>query len=440
MSGPEEKGPLPPFDGWRPSQPLQPRHIRRVWTYAVAAVVVIAAVIVLSVILFRRPPPTPAPVAGPVPDTNGLSEHYVVSSGEVMATVLARAGIDAATAATITQALRTGGFNFRRMRPGDSLVLTRRMGELRTLEYRKSFERIYRLDFESGDCRVSMVLPRIRRIAATVEGGISSSLYEALLELGEKPALIADYADIFGWEVDFFCETQENDSFLILVDRKLVDSAVIGYGHVIAARYHGQVGDIRAFRFTDPDGHTDYYNEAGQSLRKTFLKSPLRFSRITSYFGSRYHPIRRIRCRHHGIDYAAPRGTPVSCVADGRVTIAAWTGGYGKLVEVSHSSGLRSRYGHLKSYARGIKAGATVTQGQTVGYVGSTGMSTGPHLHYEIRRNGSPINPLRMNVPRAEPVKNEYLPAFEATRDSILEVIPGLAPVRLPQPQDQTPS
>jgi hypothetical protein len=285
-----------------------------------------------------------------------------------------------------------------------------------------------------------MVLPRIRRIPATVTGGISSSLYEAMLELGEKPALIAGYADIFGWEVDFFCETQENDSFLIVVERKLADSMVIGYGPVIAARYHGQVGDIRAFRFTDPDGHTDYYNEKAQSLRKTFLRSPLRFSRITSHFGSRYHPIRRIRCRHAGIDYAAPRGTPVSCVADGRVSIAAWTGGYGKLVEVSHASGLRSRYGHLSGYGRGIRTGANVTQGQTIGYVGSTGMSTGPHLHYEIRRNGSPINPLRMNVPRAEPVKDDYLPAFEALRDSILDAVPGLAPAMPPQPPGRTPS
>jgi murein DD-endopeptidase MepM/ murein hydrolase activator NlpD len=276
-----------------------------------------------------------------------------------------------------------------------------------------------------------MVLRYVRTVRDTVRGEIKSSLYESLLQLGEKPGLIADYTDIFGWEIDFFSETQPGDSFFILFQRRIADTAFIGYGAVLAERYKGQVGDFRGFRFSDPDGRADYYNSEGQCLRKTFLKSPLRFSRISSFFGNRFHPIRRIVCPHQGIDYAAPVGTPVCCVADGRVSSAGWTSGYGRLVEVSHADGFVTRYGHLSGFGKGIKTGERIVQGQVIGYVGSTGMSTGPHLHYEVRKFGTPTNPLRLNPPRHEPVKQIYLSAFHALADSLQLALvqPG------PQPQ-----
>ena len=293
-------------------------------------IVVLLVGILLSVlvVLARRPGAT-ARREQPVPDTIRTVECFAVRPGEIMTTFLSRAGIEPADADRINAALRTGGFNFRRMRPGDSLTTVRREGRLERVFYRRSFERVYRIDLTDRADRISMVLRRIRRVPTTFRGGIETSLYAALIELGATPALIADFADVFGWEVDFFTETRRHDSFTIYVERRLVDSIPIGYGPIIAARYHGAVGDFIAFRFTDPDNHTDYYNRAGRSLRKTFLKTPLRFSRITSFFGNRYHPIRRIRCKHHGVDYAAPAGTPVSCVADGRVTHAGWMGGYG---------------------------------------------------------------------------------------------------------------
>jgi murein DD-endopeptidase MepM/ murein hydrolase activator NlpD len=253
-----------------------------------------------------------------------------------------------------------------------------------------------------------------------------------MMAMGEKPQLIADYTDIFGWEIDFFSEVQPDDSFSILFERKYCDSTCIGYGMILAATYSGQIGAFSGFRFTDLEGTTDYYNSEGQNLRKTFQKSPLRFSRVSSFFGRRFHPIRRVMRQHHGVDYVAPRGTPVEAVSDGRVISAGWSGGYGRLVAVGHAEGYETRYGHLSGFAKGIRRGAPVKQGQVVGYVGSTGLSTGPHLHYEVRKYGSATNPLRLNPPRRSPVKQAHLADFSHVRDSLTAVMTAL---RRGQPQ-----
>jgi murein DD-endopeptidase MepM/ murein hydrolase activator NlpD len=266
----------------------------------------------------------------------------------------------------------------------------------------------------------------IRMEKAFVKGKITSSLYETMLAQGEQPQLIMDYTDVFGWEIDFFSEVQPNDSFAILFERKYCDSACIGYGAILAATYWGQVGSFAGYRFTDPEDTTDYYNPEGQNLRKTFQKSPLRFSRVSSFFGRRFHPILRRTRQHSGIDYVAPKGTPVEAVSDGRVVSAGWSGGYGRLVVVRHAEGYETRYGHLSGFARGIRSGASVKQGQLVGYVGSTGLSTGPHLHYEVRKFGSAVNPLRLNPPRRSPVKKEFLAQFQRTRDSLAQAMARL--------------
>lgn len=386
-------------------------------------VVAIAAAVTAVVIFSRRPHPKRLPAvkagtasASPVPES---TQAFVVEPGEVLTSLLARAGVETQAANRVVDALRSAGFDFRRLKPKDSLILGYRSDTLRRIYYRQSSERIYRIDLDAAECPVAMLYRPAEVVPALVRGSITNSLYESMLEIGETPALIADFADIFGWEIDFFTETQPNDSFAVLFERRFVDSAFVGYGQVLAARYHGSVGDFRAFRFSDPDGHTDYYNPLGQSMRKTFLRSPLSFARITSHFGRRFHPIRRIRCPHHGTDYAAPTGTPVSCVADGRVTFVGTMDGYGKLVEVSHGNGLCTRYGHLSRFGRGVRNGTQVTQNQVIGYVGSTGLSTGPHLHYEIRKSGTPLNPLKMDFPRAQPVTKAYLAQFETLKDSL---------------------
>ncbi len=424
----KDKGPLPPFRSWRPGKLTKPDYpLRRVILLGLLALAALVVIVVTAVILIlHRGRPARGTVTTKAPDSSVIDTSMnccVVQPGEVMTRLLRRAGIEDSVAARVIAAMRSAGFNFRRMKPGDSLQLEHHEGRLARMLYRKGVERVYCIDLSTGEPRVSMLLRDIRRVSAVLDGNIHSSLYESMLELGESPALISEFADILGWEIDFFCETQASDSFTVLVERKFIDSLPVGYGDIHFARYWGQVGDFSAFRFTDPDGHTDYYNENAQSMRKTFLKSPLHFSRITSYFGKRFHPIRKIRCQHNGVDYAAPRGTPVSCVADGHVVFAGWRGGFGKLVEVKHPNGITTLYGHLNRFGRGVRSGASVVQNQTIGFVGSTGMSTGPHLHYEIRKLGSAISPRRLDPPRAEPVKEQYLDLFRANRDSLMAVI-----------------
>jgi murein DD-endopeptidase MepM/ murein hydrolase activator NlpD len=378
---------------------------------------------------------------------------YAVKQNEIMSTVLSRAGFSTKDIGRIVPALRAAGFNLQAMRPGDSLFVLRDMtGRLGTrsdssaesvmsppvrLLYQHNIETAYRVDLDSAACRVSMLFKNIRKTTAFVKGTITSSLYETMMAMGEKPELIANCTDIFGWEIDFFSEVQPNDSFSILFERKYCDSTCIGYGRILAATYSGQVGSFAGYRFADPESTTDYYNAEGQNLRKTFLKSPLRFSRVSSFFGRRFHPILRIVREHQGIDYVAPKGTPVEAVSDGRVISAGWSGGYGRLVVIGHAEGYETRYGHLNGFGKGIRSGAPVRQGQVVGYVGMTGLATGPHLHYEVRKYGTPTNPLRLNPPRRSPVKQAYLPRFAQVRDSLKTVMAGL---QRGQPQSPRPA
>lgn len=390
------------------------------------AVAVITTVLVAGSIGRRRSVLSSVPAPDPS-DVGLVVTTTVIRSGEVLATALGRSGLTTAEIGRVVPALRDWGLNMRTLRPGDSIFIARRDSLLVHVIYRRNYEAIWRLDCDSAACRVSMLLPSLTRDTALVRGTVESSIYAALLARGEQPALVAGYTDILGWEIDFFSEPQRGDSFAILVERRFSGPQLVGYGPILAATYSGQVGRFTGWRFTDQEGHTDCYNDSAQSLRKTFQKSPLRFSRVSSFFGRRFHPIRRVVRQHHGIDYVAPKGTPVECVADGRVVSAGWSGGYGQLVIVGHADGYQTRYGHLSGYGKGIRGGAPVQQGQVVGYVGSTGLSTGPHLHYEVRKFGSAVDPLRLNPPRKAPVKLVYLAAFAARRDSLAGLIGRLS-------------
>ncbi|MFO7675614.1 MAG: M23 family metallopeptidase [bacterium] len=425
--GPPGPGPLPPFKAWRPGLPPDRPVLLRFLLAALGAAALVALVLVIAVLIARRPRPAP-PEPAPPPAPEWTTTATTVRPGEVMPRVLARAGVPDTLAARVVAALGAAGFDFRRMRPGDSLSFLS-AGPRARLLYRQDFERVWRVDIGPPD-RVGTLLRQVERVPGVVSGAINSSLWDALVRLGEEPALVLDYAEVLGWEVDFFTESQVGDSFYIYVTRRLCDSTLVGYEPVVGVRYSGAVGDFAGFRFTDPEGRTDYYNPAGECMRKTFLKSPLSFARVTSFFGRRFHPIIRTWRQHHGVDYAAPTGTPASSVAEGRVVFAGWKGGYGRCVEVSHPGGYLSRYGHLSGFGRGVRVGASVSQGQVVGYVGSTGLSTGPHLHFEIHKFGTPVNPLRLDPPRVEPVKPEFLAGFEAVRDSICALAPALRPRR----------
>lgn len=388
-------------------------------TFVVAGSIII--LIIVLILILRIRPAEKQVTALPV---SLQTKVFQPQSGEVFAKVLNRAGVPSDISNKIISLLDKTKFNFRNLSTSDSVKLIYSADSLKQIRYIKNYTTAYIFDIDSTNIKISMMYKVLNQRTCVVAGEIFSSLYESMLKAGEKPSLIANYADILAWEIDFFTETQNQDSFFILVEKRFDDTNFIDYGLISAVRYKGKIGDVSGFQYTDPTGYKDYYDKDGKSLRKAFLKSPLRYSHISSFFSrGRYHPILRVVRPHHGIDYTAPSGTPVSAIGAGTVTFAGWKGGYGRLVEISHAQRYKSRYGHLRSFGKGIRSGQRVVQGQIVGYVGSTGLSTGPHLHFELLQNGSWVNPLKIIPPRAEPVKTQYFSAFTSHRDSLLRLL-----------------
>ena len=228
-----------------------------------------------------------------------------------------------------------------------------------------------------------------------VAGMIDDSLYESGLRAGVNPKIIVDLSDIFAWDVDFATDIRKGDSFTIIYEAIYVDGKAIRSGRIIAAELANKGKDFYALYYEDSKKRGEYYNKLGQSVSRTLLKSPLSYRRVSSHFSRRrYHPILKKYRPHHGIDYAAPRGTPVESSGSGKVVYAGWKKGYGKYVKIRHNEKYTTAYGHLSKINKGIKKGKKVAQGQMIGKVGSTGISTGPHLHYEVLIRGSVVNPL----------------------------------------------
>ncbi|MBI5642151.1 MAG: peptidoglycan DD-metalloendopeptidase family protein [Deltaproteobacteria bacterium] len=258
-----------------------------------------------------------------------------------------------------------------------------------------------------------------------VSGTIENSLYEDGIKAGADPQAIMALSDIFAWDVDFASDIKKGDSFNILAEVLYVDGVPVRTGRVLGAEMVNEGKKYTAFYFRGADGD-GYYDADGKSLRRTLLKSPLRFRRITSYFSKgRFHPILKKYRPHHGIDYGAPVGTPIESAGSGRVAYAGWKGGYGNFVEIRHNNNYSTAYGHLSRINKGIKTGAKVDQGAVIGYVGSTGISTGPHLHYEVKLSGKLINPLSIKaVSDASVTKKDRL-KFASFREGMEKKLSG---------------
>ena len=254
-----------------------------------------------------------------------------------------------------------------------------------------------------------------------IQGTIKTSLFNAISEINEKPELAYVLADIFGWDINFILDLRVGDTFQALVEKRFREGQPAGYGHVLAAEFVNQKKVFKAVRFKEGDQKVSFYNEKGENVRKAFLKAPLSFTRISSgYTMRRLHPITKVWKAHPAIDYAAPIGTPVKTVGDGSITRRGYGKGNGNYLEVRHRNGYKTMYLHLKGFARGIVKGKRVTQGQVIGYVGSTGMSTGPHLDFRMKRNGKPINPLKLKAPPAKALSKKHLPEFQLLAEPLL--------------------
>lgn len=250
-------------------------------------------------------------------------------------------------------------------------------------------------------------------VTNSISGSIESSLWNAMIASGADPELASTLSDVYSWTIDFF-GIQPKDSFAVYYEEIYADSVRVGTGNVLASNFITGNKNHYAFYYTYREDRGEYFDEKGQSLRRAFLKAPLKYSRISSHFSNaRRHPITKVVRPHHGVDYAAPSGTPVHSVGDGTVIGRGWDSkGGGNFVRIKHNGTYTTLYMHLRGFADGIHQGARVTQGQTIGYVGSTGMSTGPHLDYRVYKNGTAINPLSMDLPAVDPIAEEDMAEY----------------------------
>lgn len=249
---------------------------------------------------------------------------------------------------------------------------------------------------------------------AVVQGTINSSLFQAVIDSGESEGLAMQLADVFAWDINFFLDIQQGDSFRAVVEKRYRNGQPAGSGRLLAADFTVQGQTYQAFYFKDGDRAPGYYDQDGRNLRKAFLKAPLSYRRISSGFTMRRrHPVTNQVKPHLAVDYAAPSGTPIHSVGSGVVSVAAYKRGNGKYVKVTHPNGWATMYNHMSRFGRNIRKGTRIEQGQLIGYVGSTGLSTGPHLDFRMYRNGRPVNPLKVTSPPARPVSKTNMLAFK---------------------------
>lgn len=260
---------------------------------------------------------------------------------------------------------------------------------------------------------------------ASASGIIKRSLFLAGQEAGLSEKTIMELANIFGWDIDFALDIREGDHFSILYEQNFLDGKKHSSGNILAAEFTNAAKTFTAIRYKDPDGRISYYSKDGYNMRKAFLRSPVDFARISSHFNlKRRHPILHTIRAHKGVDYAAGRGTPIKAVGDGKVIHAGKKGGYGRTVILKHGKKYTTLYAHMTRYAKGISTGKRVTQGQIIGYVGSSGLATGPHLHYEFRTNGVHVNPLTAKFPKSSPIKSKYKSQFISHANQMLAQLP----------------
>ena len=274
---------------------------------------------------------------------------------------------------------------------------------------------------DNDETFVSKIIEKtLTKTIAFQEGIIKSSLYNAALKLGIKPNTIVEFARLYGFQIDFQRDIWKNDSFQIIYEEfKNEDGSVIEVGDIIYANLNTQNTDLQLYKFEYEKNKIDYFDESGKSIRKTLMKTPINGARLSSSFGKRKHPILGFTKMHTGTDFAAPKGTPIMASGHGIVVKSSWCGGGGNCVKIKHNSSYQTVYAHLSKFGRGIKKGVRVKQGQIIGYVGSTGLSTGPHLHYEVIENGRKINSQKLKLPSGKILKGNLRKKFEVNKIKI---------------------
>jgi len=375
---------------------------------------------------------TPAPhlryedLAAPAPDV--LPQHSVLltfEEGDTLDSLLVAGGLARGESAVLNREFGKA-IDLRRLRPGNIVRFHHAPdGTIDSVEMKViGWGELDAIRNDGGGFDISQQQVQVQEVETTVAARIDTSLYEALRLAGEGPQLVQQLVDVFQWDIDFFA-LQRNDAFSIVVRKRYGGGDLLGYGPIVAASFTHGGQTYEAFRQETPDGRSGYYARNGTPLRKQFLRAPLQYTHITSHFSkSRFHPILHAFRPHHGVDYGAPVGTPVMTTADGVVVEARYKAGEGNFVRVRHTSRMETSYLHLSRFAKGVRPGKKVMQGDVIGYVGMTGLATGPHLDYRISDNGTWLDPLTLKSITPDPLHGLSLEQFHT---SVARFAPKLA-------------
>jgi murein DD-endopeptidase MepM/ murein hydrolase activator NlpD len=356
-----------------------------------------------------------------------------VQAGDTLDSLFRESGLSLVDLAEILQ-LDTARQNLRILRPGDSLSVSHDEGKVLGLERDIGIGRTFvvqRNDTASGTAgdtaalfRAEIIELALERRVVTAAGRISSSLFEAAANAGLSEKAVMKLAEIFAWDIDFVRDINTGDEFTLVYEELWRNGKKLGEGEILAAEFTNRGGRFTAVRFEEADGRAAYYSTDGRPMRKAFVRAPVSFARISSRFNPhRRHPILNTIRAHQGVDYAAPTGTPVKASGDGKVIFRGWKSGYGNTLILQHPGNITTLYAHLSRFAKTSSYGTRVRQGETIGYVGATGLATAAHLHYEYRKNGVHLNPQTVILPPAEPLRGTELVAFQTTAQPLLSRI-----------------
>ncbi len=361
----------------------------------------------------------------------------IIKKGETLSALLSKNGISQTHIYPIIESFKKI-YSVRKLKPGESYEIeTDSSGNLVTFSYSPKIEKKYCIyarrngEYLAQEKNIEL-LTKLKYLS----GNIQTTLYDAVLEARETPELLFSFTDIFQWDIDFFIDPRIGDRFNIIYEKLYLPETeeFIKYGKILTAQYISSSDTLTAIYFDNKPDDDGYYDLNGVSFQKTFLKSPLNYRRISSYFSySRRHPILKKYHPHYGIDYAAPKGTPVSAAADGVVVDKGFDRSIGNFIKLRHKNArFVTLYGHLNRFGSGIKQGIRVTQKQVIGYVGSTGLATGPHLHYAFYDNGRPVNPLKIKNTSADPVLAENQQRFDAVKELMFSHLEQIDQINMP--------
>jgi murein DD-endopeptidase MepM/ murein hydrolase activator NlpD len=355
----------------------------------------------------------------------GITIAGILKAGDTLYENLIREGISAAEILDLQDKIKSVvDFNYIPAGSKYSLKYDPK-GTLKEFTYEPTPFDIFHISLPNSDSEdLKVVKEDISQEIVQMDGIIKSSLYESMLECADSPQLAIQMAEIFAWQIDFLTECREGDTFKILVEKQYKGD-FYRWGKILAAQYEGELlSKYDAVLFEDPSGNIDYYTKEGKSLRKAFLRAPLNYKYISSYFtNNRLHPILRIWRPHLAIDYAAPSGTPVSTIGGGTVIYKGWNDGYGNYIKIRHPNNYETGYGHLSRFASGLKNGQKVEQGEIIGYVGATGLATGPHLDFSISENGEKVDFLKLKLPAASSINPQYITQFNEVKNKLLSAL-----------------